>query len=169
MQSRFAGRGRIVYPARMQLTALNAYLRRHETGDNELARKLRHDDGADPERFPFLDLYTSVMDIDGQHYVENIERIFHTRAICNGTLKCGGELVAPEAIRSTALLTVEGTQDDIAAPGQTAAAHDLCSALPARQRGRLVAEGCGHFSLFHGDPWRGRILPVVRDFFLSNC
>jgi len=169
VSSRFAGRGRMVYPARMHLAALTAYLRHRQTGDTEIARKLRRDDGADPDRFPFLDLYTSVMDIDGRHYVENIQRVFHACAISSGSLRCGGQPVTPQAIRSTALLTVEGTEDDVAAPGQTAAAHDLCPALPARLRHRLVVDNCGHFSLFHGDLWRAEVLPVVRDFFLDRC
>ncbi|MGC9371301.1 MAG: polyhydroxyalkanoate depolymerase, partial [Paracoccaceae bacterium] len=72
------------------------------------------------------------------------------------------------AIRATALLTVEGAQDDIAAPGQTAAAHGLCPALPVQERGRLVVPACGHFSLFHGDIWRAEVLPVVREFLLKR-
>ena len=168
VSSRYAGCGRMVYPASMHLAALNTYLNRRASGDTEIARKLRHDDGADPEHFPFLDLYTSIMDIDGRHYVENIERIFHARALATGHLKCDGDAVTPEAIRATALLTIEGAQDDIAAPGQTAAAHDLCPALPAQARGRLVVPACGHFSLFHGDIWRAEVLPEVRAFLLNR-
>jgi poly(3-hydroxybutyrate) depolymerase len=61
-------------------------------------------------------------------------------------------------------MTIEGARDDIAAPGQTAAALDLCPAIPETRRARLVVPDCGHFGLFHGEPWRSRVLPEVRAF-----
>ena len=48
-------------------------------------------------------------------------------------------------------MTVEGEDDDVAAPGQTRRAHDLCPLVPADARRQLVVPACGHFSLF---PWR---------------
>ncbi|MEX5729744.1 poly(3-hydroxybutyrate) depolymerase [Rhodovulum iodosum] len=161
---RYAGAGRMVYPAWMQLAAVNSYIGRRATGDAEIARKMRHDDGTDPGHFPFLDLCTSVMDIDGENYVENIARVFHERALARGRLLFEGAPVRPDAMSGTALMTVEGEVDDIAAPGQTAAAHALCPALPARRRGRLVVADCGHFSLFHGARWRDEIAPALIDF-----
>ena len=68
------------------------------------------------------------------------------------------------AIRRTALMTIEGEQDDIAAPGQTRAAHRLCPNIPASMRSSLTIEGAGHFSLFHGRTWREKILPEVNGF-----
>ena len=94
----YAGAGRLVYPAQLQLTALLTYLRRHLDQSGELRHKARHDDGADPRRFPFLDLYSSIMDLDAKHFVENIDRVFHTCALCRGSLQCGGELVDVRAI-----------------------------------------------------------------------
>jgi poly(3-hydroxybutyrate) depolymerase len=38
------------------------------------------------------------------------------------------ELVRPQDIKSTALLTIEGELDDISGAGQTAAAHDCAPA-----------------------------------------
>jgi poly(3-hydroxybutyrate) depolymerase len=61
-------------------------------------------------------------------------------------------------------MTVEGEHDDIAAPGQTQRAHDLCPSVPADARRQLVVPACGHFSLFHGDIWRTRVLPQVLSF-----
>ena len=160
----YSGAGRLVYPAQLQLTALLTYLRRHLDQSGELRQKVRHDDGADPRRFPFLDLYSSIMDLDAKHFVENIERVFHTCAVCRGSLRCGGELVDLRAIRHTALLSIEGREDDIAAPGQTSAAHALCTALPTDLHQKQVISRAGHFSLFHGAVFRREVLPILRDF-----
>ncbi|WP_422072619.1 hypothetical protein [Tranquillimonas rosea] len=159
---RYAGHGRLVYPAEMQLMALRTYLGRHRTQDGEITRKLTHDDGAAPGEFPFLDLYASVMDLDALNYSENISRVFLERGIVTGRLTCDDEPIVPAEIRDCALFTIEGADDDVAAPGQTAAAHAVCTALPESKRAHLTVPGCGHFSLFHGDIWRRSILPEVR-------
>jgi poly(3-hydroxybutyrate) depolymerase len=65
-------------------------------------------------------------------------------------------------------MTVEGEYDDIAAPGQTQRAHDLCPSVPADARQRLVVSGCGHFSLFHGEIWRTRVLPEMLSFMVQS-
>jgi poly(3-hydroxybutyrate) depolymerase len=103
------------------------------------------------------------MDLDAKHFVENLERVFHAGALMQGALRCNGERVDLGAIQRTALVTIEGEQDDIAAPGQTSAAHTLCSGLPANLHRQVVIAGAGHFSLFHGDIFRRAVLPVIRD------
>lgn len=164
-----AGCGRLVYPAWMQLAAIRTYLANRHSGDGEIARKLAHDDGADPVAAPFLDLCTSVMDIDGQHFTENLDQVFREPRLPAGRMVHRGIPVDPGAIRETALMTVEGGLDDIAAPRQTAAAHRLCPGLPEAMRARLVDPGSGHFSLFHGARWREVILPAVRAFLIRHA
>lgn len=127
------------------------------------------DDGTDPARFPFPDLYTSVMDLDARHYAENLDRVFLRPRIPAGQMRLHGRPVDPAAIRRTSLLTVEGALDDIAAPGQTSAAHALCPGIPDARRQALVVPECGHFGLFHGTPWRDRVLPVLRDHILRHA
>lgn len=161
----FAGRGRSVYPARLQLSALEVHLVRRILEGSELARKVIADDGCDPSRFPFLDAYTSIMDLDAQFFLENTKSLFHDCELQAGTLRYAGDAIEPQAIRHTDLMTIEGEWDDIVAPGQTSAAHDLCSSLPGHARRRLVVPRCGHFSLFHGERWRREILPE----FLRFC
>ena len=63
-----------------------------------------------------------------------------------GTMVCEGASVDLQALRDTALLTVEGTWDDIAAPGQTSAAHILCTSIPSELHASLVVPRSGHFS-----------------------
>ena len=75
-----------------------------------------------------------------------------------------GTRVDLSAIERTALMTMEAEKDDIAAPGQTQIAQALCSSIPDRQRRHLLLPSSGHFSLFHGDAWRSRVLPAVVDF-----
>jgi poly(3-hydroxybutyrate) depolymerase len=160
----YAGSGRQVYPADRHLIPLWLHLARHLSQGGELSAKVVFDDGADPGRFPFLDLYTSIMDLDAKFFLENTKNVFHDCVLREGKLYFEGERVHLRAIRNTALLTIEGERDDIAAPGQTSAAHALCSTLPERFRSQLVVPGSGHFSLFHGDTWRKAVLPAIRKF-----
>lgn len=164
-----AGQGRLVHPAWMQLAAIRTYLANRRNAGGEIARKLDHDDGSDPVAAPFLDLCTSVMDIDAQHFCENLDLVFRRPQLPAGRLSHHGRRVDPTAIRTTALMTVEGGADDIAAPGQTAAAHGLCPDLPDGLRARLVDPGSGHFSLFHGARWRDILRREVRDFLIRHA
>jgi poly(3-hydroxybutyrate) depolymerase len=52
-------------------------------------------------------------------------------ALPRGSWKVRGESVRPSALRDTAILTIEGELDDISGLGQTRAALDLASKLPA--------------------------------------
>jgi poly(3-hydroxybutyrate) depolymerase len=163
-----AGSGRRVYPGSVQLLGLWAYLARHVCEGGELLGKLLADDGADPVRFPFLDLYSAIMDLPAELFLDIVRHVYQERTLLQGKLRARNDTPSLRAIRATALMTIEGEYDDIAAPGQTAAAHDLCASLPAAARRRLVVPGCGHFSLFHGRTWRTCVLPRMREF-MQEC
>jgi len=160
----FPGAGRRVYPAPNQLAALLAYYSRHMMSGGELMQKTFNDDGSDPIRFPFLDLFTSLMDLPATYFLQNIRKIFLERQPWDGQLRWRGEPVDFGAIRDTALMTVEGEDDDIAAPGQTRAAHRLCPSIPDQMRRHLLLSGAGHFSLFYGRTWREKVLPAINAF-----
>ncbi len=81
-----------------------------------------------------------------------------------GAFRFQGERVDPAAIKETALLTIEGELDDIAAPGQTSAAHSLCCSVADSLHHRIVVPGAGHFSLFHGNACRRHVIPAIRQF-----
>ena len=164
----FPGGGRLVYPAAHQLSALLAYYYRHITSGGELLGKSLHDDGLDPMHFPFFSLFTSLMDLPATYFLENIQKVFLDCQPCTGQLEWHGERVDFAAIRDTALMTVEGEDDDIAAPGQTSAAHHLCPNIPDTMRRSMVQPGAGHFSLFYGKTWREIILPEI-DAFRSDA
>ena len=66
-----------------------------------------------------------------EYYLDTIKTVFQDFALVNGTWKVNGQLVRPQDIKTTALLTIEGELDDISGAGQTRAAHDLCTGVPA--------------------------------------
>lgn len=160
---RYPGAGRRVYPALIQRAGLMMHLARHVGSSGELFQKLIADDGEDPAHWPFHALYTAVMDLPAEFFIDQVKTVFKQRSLPRGRLLWRGTLVRPEAIRRTALITIEGEFDDIAAPGQTSAAHDLCATIPTGRRRRYVQAGVGHFGTFHGRMWRTRIMPLVRD------
>ena len=79
-----------------------------------------------------------------------------------------GKPVRLEAIRRTALMTVEGEKDDITAPGQTQAAHGLLTGIPASWKEHHLLEGAGHYGTFSGRRFRERIAPSLRAFFRAR-
>jgi len=158
------GEGRLVYPGRAQRLALDRYLARHLATGGELAAKATDDDGLDPVAFPFLDLYSTLMDVPAEFAEDNLRAVFHDARLASGRLTWRGETVDPGAIEDIALMTVEGGRDDSSGSGQTEAAHGLCPRLPTRRRHHWTEPEACHFRLFHGRLWRQSILPQVADF-----
>lgn len=159
-----AGAGRRVYPGSAHGRALRRYLDRHLAERGELHRKVTADDGADPEHFPFIRLYSTLMDLPAEFAEENARKVFAETLLPRGLMACLGRLVEPGCINDVALMTVEGAADDSSAPGHTHAAHTLCPRIPATLRQCLTVPGLGHFGLFHSDGWRRLVLPEVTAF-----
>jgi poly(3-hydroxybutyrate) depolymerase len=90
--------------------------------------------------------------------------VFQQHLLPRGQWHVKGQRVAPEAITSTALLTIEGELDDISGVGQTRAAHELCAGIPSDRKRHLTVEGAGHYGTFSGRRWRSMVYPQVRDF-----
>jgi poly(3-hydroxybutyrate) depolymerase len=160
----YPGQGRRVYPASLQHAALIAYLARHLASGGELFGKVLQDDETNPDGPSFLELYLSVMDLPARVFLDMIELVFREHALPSGRLRWRGDRVEPEAIRETALMTVEGEHDDVSAPGQTRIAHALCSGIPTHRRRHYLQAGVGHFGTFHGRAWRHEVLPRLRAF-----
>ena len=103
------------------------------------------------------------MDLPAEFYLETIKRVFQDHDLPLGKLDVRGEMIRPEAIRRTALLTVEGEADDICAIGQTVAAQDLCARIrPAMKRHHLQT-GVGHYGVFNGRRFVAEIYPLMRE------
>ncbi|MFH5925169.1 polyhydroxyalkanoate depolymerase [Roseomonas xinghualingensis] len=168
--ARYAGAGRRVYPGAIQLQAfmsmnLGRHMKAHHThyenivtGDLEAAEAHRR----------FYDEYFAVMDLPATFYLETVQRIFQDHDLPLGRLMHRGRLVRPEAIRRTALMTVEGERDDICAIGQTMAALDLCPNIPLANRHHHLQTGAGHYGVFSGRRWANEVYPKVRAMIEAN-
>ena len=166
----YPGALRRVYPGFIQITGfMQMHLDRHIDAHVKLFHHLSRGDGesADATR-RFYDEYMAVMDLSAEFYLQTVERVFQQHLLPRGLLKVRDILVEPKAIAKTALLTVEGSLDDISAPGQTVAAHDICSSLSQGQRLNLLQDGVGHYGIFNGSKWRERIAPVLEDWIASH-
>ncbi|HEX5487508.1 MAG TPA: polyhydroxyalkanoate depolymerase, partial [Limnobacter sp.] len=90
-------------------------------------------------------------------------------ALPTGTWKVRGEPVKPSDIKQVALFTIEGELDDISGPGQTEAAHKLCTSIPKSKKQHFLAPECGHYGIFSGRRWREMIYPKIREFIAANA
>ncbi len=104
------------------------------------------------------------MDMPEEYYLDTIQRVFQEFQLAQGCFYHKGKVVDPGAIRKTALMTVEGEEDDISSPGQTSAAHNLCEALPETRRRHHSQKGVGHYGVFSGSRWREHIAPKIKSF-----
>jgi polyhydroxyalkanoate depolymerase len=165
---RFPGAGRRVYPGFLQVAA---FMRMNPDRHRAAFRRL-YDDivSGNDERAgatkAFYDEYFAVLDLTAEFYLETVAEIFQEHSLAKGTLEWHGRRVDPAAITRTALLTVEGERDDICGVGQTAAAHDLCTALPAARRRQHLQAGAGHFGVFSGSRWEREVYPQLRSHIL---
>jgi poly(3-hydroxybutyrate) depolymerase len=166
----YPGAGRRVYPGFIQLTGfMQMNLDRHVNAHIKLFRHLIRGDGENAgATTKFYDEYLAVMDLSAEFYLETVETVFQKHLLPKGEMTVHGERVEPAAIRKTALLTVEGELDDISAPGQTIAAHALCSGLRADQKFNLFQKGVGHYGIFNGRRWREEIMPVLRHWIRQH-
>ena len=168
--ARYPGAFRRVYPGFLQLAGfMTMNLDRHVSAHFDLFKHLVRGDGESAEATKrFYDEYTAVMDLPADFYLQTIARVFQEHALPLGRFASRGRRVEPAAIRRTALLTVEGENDDICAVGQTAAAHELCTGLPAAMKRHHLQPKVGHYGVFNGRRWRTEIYPKVRDFIAAN-
>jgi poly(3-hydroxybutyrate) depolymerase len=167
----YAGAGRRVYPGFMQLGAfISMNVTRHIDAHIKMYNELVRGDGEPAAaRRAFYDEYMSVMDVTAEYFLQTIDHVFQRHSLPNGTFTWRGRLVEPAAIRSTALLTVEGELDDISAPGQTVAAQALCSSLSPDRRDHLLQPGVGHYGIFNGRRWRESIMPRIAFFIRQHA
>lgn len=165
----FPGADRAVYPGFLQHTGFVAMNPdRHLTSHYDYFLDLvRGDDDSAESHRQFYDEYNAVLDMPAEYYLDTIKTVFQDYSLVNGTWKVNGQLVRPQDIQGTALLTVEGEIDDISGAGQTRAAHQLCSGIAAEHQYHYDAMGAGHYGIFSGRRWREKVYPEVRDFILK--
>ncbi len=162
----YPGAFRRVYPGFLQLASfMGMNLSRHVDAHYSYFQNLVKGDGDDAQKHrDFYDEYLSVMDLTEEFYIQTLVEVFQRYSLANGTMLHRGERVDPSAIVKTALLTVEGENDDISGIGQTQAAHELCVSIPETMRRDYIQPGVGHYGVFSGRRFRTEIYPRMRDF-----
>ena len=166
----FPGAGRRVYPGFLQHTGFVAMNPdRHLTSHYDYFLDLvRGDDDSAEFHRDFYDEYNAVLDMPAEYYLDTIKTVFQDFALVNGTWRVHGELVRPQDITTTALLTIEGELDDISGAGQTKAAHGLCTGVPKERQFHYDVVGAGHYGIFSGRRWREKVYPAVREFIATH-
>lgn len=166
----FPGAQRCVYPGFVQVGAfMSMNPDRHASSFSDMYFERANGDPAKADMLRhFYDEYFATADLTAEFYLETVEKVFQQYALARGELTVGGRLVEPAAIHRTALLTIEGEKDDICAVGQTVAAQELCSGLPAYLKTHHVQTGAGHYGVFNGNRWETQIYPIVRATIHDN-
>jgi poly(3-hydroxybutyrate) depolymerase len=167
---RYPGFMRRVYPGFLQFAGFVAMNPdRHMQSHVDYYHHLVAGDGDEAEAHRrFYDEYNAVMDLPAEYYIETVDRVFQKQLLPQGKLVVAGERVRPEAIKGTALFTIEGELDDISGMGQTEAAQGLTKGIPAKDKQHFEAKGVGHYGIFSGRKYREMIYPRIRDFIAKH-
>jgi poly(3-hydroxybutyrate) depolymerase len=166
----YPGMMREVYPGFLQLSGFMAMnLDRHLSAHWDYYKNLVQDNGDSAEKHrEFYDEYLAVMDLTAEFYLETVDRVFVKHLLPKGEMKYRGKAVDLADIRKTALMTIEGENDDISGVGQTQAAQRLCVNIPAAKRVHYLQKRVGHYGVFNGSRFRSEIVPRIDEFILAN-
>ena len=168
--ARYRGAHRRVYPGFLQLASfMSMNMPRHVRAHLDLYEDIvrGNDAKANAER-AFYDEYFAVFDMPAEFYLETVRKVFQEHHLARGIFEWRGQHVDAAAIKKTALLTIEGERDDICAPGQTMAAHDLTPNIPPLKKKHYLQPGVGHYGVFSGKKWQQQIYPIVRAVIAAN-
>ena len=166
----YPGAGRRVYPGFLQLTGfLSMNLQNHLMSHYQMFMHLVNGDGESADATKaFYDEYRSVCDMTAEFYLQTIEHVFQSHSLPRGEFVHRGKAIDPAAITDTALLAIEGENDDISGIGQTKAALKLATHLDESRKQYFLAADVGHYGIFNGSKWRQRIAPVVEEFIARH-
>jgi poly(3-hydroxybutyrate) depolymerase len=166
----YPGAGRQVYPGFLQLAGFMAMnLNDHLTSHWEMFKHLVQGDGESAGATKrFYEEYRSVCDMTAEFYLQTVDAVFQRHLLPKGEFEHHGVKIDPGALKDVALLAIEGERDDISGIGQTRAALDISTGLPARMKKYHLAKGVGHYGIFNGSKWRERIAPVVEDWIRAH-
>jgi poly(3-hydroxybutyrate) depolymerase len=172
MQVPFPHQGfmREVYPGFLQISGfLSMNMERHVQAHRDFYTHLVSGDGDSAEKHrEFYDEYLAVMDLTAEFYLQTVDTVFIRHALPKGEMTHRGARVDPAAIRSVAMLTVEGENDDISGVGQTRAAHDITPGIPAAMKAHYMQPRVGHYGVFNGSRFRAEIAPRIADFIATH-
>ncbi|WP_288417658.1 polyhydroxyalkanoate depolymerase [uncultured Novosphingobium sp.] len=168
--STYPGAGRRVYPGFLQLAGfmsmnLGNHLMSHWAMFQHLVRG--DEDSADATK-AFYDEYRSVCDMTADFYLQTIEHVFQKHSLPKGEFYHRGSLIDLGAIKDTAILAIEGENDDISGLGQTRAALHLATNLSDDKKKYFMAPDVGHYGIFNGSKWRNNIAPVLESWMAQH-
>ncbi|AZL58356.1 polyhydroxyalkanoate depolymerase [Tabrizicola piscis] len=160
------GAGRLVYPGLLQLQSfITMNAERHGKAFSEQVFRVSRGEASDHDAHNrFYDEYLAVMDMTAEFYLSTVERIFKNREIATNSFVVAGRQVDMGAINKVSVMTVEGANDDISAPGQCVAALNLLTGLSDDKKAQHLEPGAGHYGIFAGKSWRLNIRPLVLNF-----
>jgi len=166
----FPGAGQRVYPGFIQLTGFlsmnpDSHTKKYYKFFTDLVKG--DGDSAEAHR-KFYDEYLAVMDLPADFYLETIRKVFIDHRLATGEIQFEKKKVNPKAVTGTALLTVEGENDDITGKGQTKAAHDILSNIPKSKKHHYEQPDVGHYGIFNGRRFRESIGPKIKAFIKEN-
>jgi poly(3-hydroxybutyrate) depolymerase len=144
---------------------LDSHVQKHHKFFGDLVKG--DGDSADAHR-KFYNEYLAVMDLPADFYLETIRKVFIDHRLARGKIQFEKKRVDPTAVTDTALFTIEGENDDITGKGQTKAAHDILSSIPANKKHHYEQPGVGHYGIFNGRRFREVIAPKIKAFIQDN-
>ena len=167
---KYKGVGRLVYPGLLQLAGfISMNMERHAQAFTDKITAAAQGQDSERDQFNrFYDEYLAVMDMSAEFYLSTVERIFKDREIARNVFTVNGRRADIGAITDVAVKVVEGSKDDISAPGQCLAALKLLTGLPESKKAAHLEEGAGHYGIFAGSSWRNNIRPFVFSFMDAN-
>ena len=162
----YKGVGREVYPGAIQLASFMAM--NQETHSKAFANQIEKEAAGHASEYDrhnkFYDEYLAVMDMTAEFYLSTVNRIFKKREIAKNKFFIDGKLANLEKINSIPVFVIEGTNDDISAPGQCSAALKILDKLPSNMKFSHLQDGAGHYGIFSGKAWRTEIRPLFLNF-----
>ena len=168
---KYPGTGRMVYPGLLQLAGfMSMNAQTHSKAFSDQIKSVMQGEAGDHDKHnKFYDEYLAVMDMTAEFYLSTVDRIFKKREIARNAFVVNGHRIDIGKITNVAVKTVEGSKDDITAPGQCAAALPLCTGLPEEKKTGYIEIGAGHYGIFAGKSWRDHIRPLVLEFIDQNA
>lgn len=162
----YPGAGQRVYPGFIQLSGfmsmnLDSHVNKHFKFFGDLIKG--DGDSAEAHR-KFYNEYLAVMDLPAPFFLETIKKVFLDHDLPRGEMTYQGKKIEPTAVTKTALMTIEGENDDITGMGQTEAAHDILTKIPKTKRQHYIQQGVGHYGIFNGRRFREEIAPEIKAF-----
>jgi len=166
----FPGAGQRVYPGFIQLTGFvsmnpDSHAKKYYKFFTDLVKG--DGDSAEAHR-TFYNEYLAVMDLPAEFYLETIRKVFIDHRLATGEIQFEKKKVNPKAVTKTALLTIEGENDDITGKGQTKAAHDILSNIPKSKKQHYEQPEVGHYGIFNGRRFRESVGPKIKAFIQEN-